>query len=159
TESDINLALTSRAIVVGFNVRPDVQARDLAEKEGVDVRLYRVIYDATDAIRAARGGMLKPEERETQLGRAEVRALFRVPRVGLVAGSYVVEGTIVRNARARGIRDGGGAYARRGLPRRGRGVRRPHRFAPPFQGRRARGGRGLRVRPRDRELQRRQGRR
>ena len=110
TESDINLALTSKAIVVGFNVRPDVQARDLAEKEGVDVRLYRVIYDAIDDIRAALGGMLKPEERETQLGRAEVRALFRVPKVGLVAGSYVVEGTMVRNARARVVRDGVVAY-------------------------------------------------
>ncbi len=110
TESDINLALTSRAIVVGFNVRPDVQARDLAEKEGVDVRLYRVIYDAIDDIRSALGGMLKPEERETQLGRAEVRAVFRVPKVGLIAGSYVLEGTIIRNARARVIRDGVVAY-------------------------------------------------
>jgi translation initiation factor IF-2 len=110
TESDINLALTSRAIVVGFNVRPDVQARDLAEKEGVDVRLYRVIYDAIDDIRNAVGGMLKPEQRETQLGRAEVRALFRVPKVGLVAGSYVLQGTITRNARARVIRDGVVAY-------------------------------------------------
>jgi len=110
TESDINLALTSRAIVVGFNVRPDVQARELAEKEGVDVRLYRVIYDAIDDIRNALGGMLKPEQRETELGRAEVRALFRVPKVGLVAGSYVVQGTITRNARARVIRDGVVAY-------------------------------------------------
>ena len=110
TESDINLALTSRAIVVGFNVRPDVQARDLAEKEGVDVRLYRVIYDAIDDIRSALGGMLKPEERETQLGRAEVRAVFRVPKVGMIAGSYVLEGTIIRNARARVIRDGVVAY-------------------------------------------------
>src|ERR687897_667221 len=110
TESDINLALTSRAIVVGFNVRPDVQERDLAEKEGVDVRLYRVIYDAIDDIRNAVGGMLKPEQRETQLGRAEVRAVFRVPRVGQVAGSYVLEGTIIRNARARVIRDGVVAY-------------------------------------------------
>jgi len=110
TESDINLALTSRAIVVGFNVRPDVQARELAEKEGVDVRLYRVIYDAIDDIRNALGGMLKPEQRETELGRAEVRALFRVPKVGLVAGSYIVQGTITRNARARVIRDGVVAY-------------------------------------------------
>jgi translation initiation factor IF-2 len=110
TESDINLALTSRAIVVGFNVRPDVQARDLAEREGVDVRLYRVIYDAIDDIRSALGGMLKPEERETQLGRAEVRAVFRVPKIGLIAGSYVLEGTIIRNARARVIRDGVVAY-------------------------------------------------
>jgi translation initiation factor IF-2 len=106
TESDINLALTSNAIVVGFNVRPDAQARDLAEKEGVDVRLYRVIYDAIDDIRSALGGMLQPEQRENELGRAEVRALFRVPRAGVIAGCYVLEGTIVRNARARVVRDG-----------------------------------------------------
>ncbi len=106
TESDINLALTSHAIVVGFNVRPDVQARELAEKEGVDVRLYRVIYDAIDDIRGALSGLLTPEERETELGAAEVRALFRVPRIGVVAGSYVTRGTIVRNARARVVRDG-----------------------------------------------------
>jgi translation initiation factor IF-2 len=106
TESDINLALTSGAIVIGFNVRPDAQARELAEKEGVDVRLYRVIYDAIDDIRSALSGMLSPEERETDLGAAEVRALFRVPRVGVVAGCYVVRGTILRNARARVVRDG-----------------------------------------------------
>ncbi|MGZ8611230.1 MAG: translation initiation factor IF-2 [Actinomycetota bacterium] len=110
TESDINLALTSRAIVVGFNVRPDVQARELAEKEGVDVRLYRVIYDAIDDIRSALSGMLSPEERETDLGTAEVRALFRVPRMGVIAGCYVTRGTIVRNGRARVVRDGVVAY-------------------------------------------------
>ena len=106
TESDIALALASGAIVVGFNVRPDVQARELAEKEGVDVRLYRVIYDAIDDIRGALSGMLKPEERETEQGRAEVRALFRVPKVGVIAGCYVVQGTMTRNARARVVRDG-----------------------------------------------------
>jgi translation initiation factor IF-2 len=106
TESDVNLALTSRAIVVGFNVRPDVQARELAEKEGVDVRLYRVIYDAIDDVRGALSGMLSPEEKETELGTAEVRALFRVPRVGVVAGCMVTRGTITRNARARVVRDG-----------------------------------------------------
>jgi|RhiMetdeSRZDD1v2_1073273.scaffolds.fasta_scaffold41661_3 translation initiation factor IF-2 len=110
TESDINLALTSSAIVVGFNVRPDAQARDLAEKEGVDVRLYRVIYDAIDDVRSALAGMLSPEEKETELGRAEVRALFRVPRAGVIAGCYVLEGNILRNARARVVRDGVVAY-------------------------------------------------
>ena len=110
TESDIKLAMASRAIVVGFNVRPDVTARELAEKEGVDVRLYRVIYDAIDDIRGAVSGMLKPEERETELGRAEVRTLFRVPKLGVIAGCYVVQGTIVRNARARVVRDGVVAY-------------------------------------------------
>jgi translation initiation factor IF-2 len=106
TESDINLALTSDAIVVGFNVRPDAQARELAEREGVDVRLYRVIYDAIDDIRAALSGMLSPEEAETELGTAEVRALFRVPRIGVIAGCYVTKGTIVRGSRARVVRDG-----------------------------------------------------
>ncbi len=147
TESDINLALTSRAIVVGFNVRPDVQARDLAEKEGVDVRLYRVIYDAIDDIRSALGGMLKPEQRETQLGRAEVRAA--VPRP---------EGRPGRRL----VRPGGHDHPQRAgprHPRRRRRVRRPDRLAPPLQGRRPRGERGVRVRHRDRELQRRQGRR
>ena len=110
TESDINLALTSNAIVVGFNVRPDAQARDLAEKEGVDLRLYRVIYDAIDDIRGALAGMLSPEKQETELGRAEVRALFRVPRAGVIAGCYVLDGTIVRNGRARVVRDGVVAY-------------------------------------------------
>ena len=106
TESDIALALASNAIVVGFNVRPDANARELSEREGVDVRLYRVIYEAIDDIRSALSGMLKPEEREIELGRAEVRALFRVPRVGVVAGSYVVSGNITRNSRARVVRDG-----------------------------------------------------
>jgi translation initiation factor IF-2 len=106
TESDIALAQASGAIVVGFNVRPDAQARELAEKEGVDVRLYRVIYDAIDDIRGALSGMLKPEERETEQGRAEVRALFRVPRVGTIAGCYVLQGTITRNSRARLVREG-----------------------------------------------------
>src|SRR5436309_7463463 len=106
TESDIALAVASDAIVVGFNVRPDANARELADREGVDVRLYRVIYEAIDDIRSALSGMLKPEEHEIELGRAEVRTLFRVPRVGVVAGSYVVSGNITRNSRARVVRDG-----------------------------------------------------
>ena len=110
TESDIQLAMASGAIVVGFNVRPDVNARELAEREGVDVRLYRVIYEAIDDVRSALSGMLKPEEQEIQLGRAEVRALFRIPRQGVVAGCYVLSGTIARNARARVVRDGVVAY-------------------------------------------------
>jgi translation initiation factor IF-2 len=106
TESDISLAMASQAVVIGFNVRPDPAARELAEREGVDVRLYRVIYDAIDDVRSALAGMLSPEERETELGRAEVRATFRVPRLGVVAGCMVLDGTIVRNARARVVRDG-----------------------------------------------------
>jgi translation initiation factor IF-2 len=106
TESDISLAMASQAVVVGFNVRPDVAARELAEREGVDVRLYRVIYDAIDDVRSALAGMLSPEQREAELGRAEVRATFRVPRLGVVAGCMVVDGVIVRNSRARLVRDG-----------------------------------------------------
>jgi translation initiation factor IF-2 len=106
TGDDVSLALTSDAIVIGFNVRPDVKARELSEREGVDIRLYRVIYDAIDDIKAALSGMLKPEEQEIELGQAEVRATFRVPRLGVVAGCYVTQGTITRDAQARIVRDG-----------------------------------------------------
>jgi translation initiation factor IF-2 len=106
TEHDIQLAAASEAIVLGFNVRPDARSRELAEKEGVDVRLYQVIYDAIDDITSALSGLLKPEEREKVMGEAEVRALFRVPKLGVIAGSYVRQGTIRRNARGRLLRDG-----------------------------------------------------
>ena len=106
TESDVQLAIASGAIIIGFNARPDTKARDLAEREGVDIRLYRIIYDAIDDIRAALGGMLAPEQRESDLGRAEVRVLFRVPRQGVIAGCYVLDGTVTRGARARVVRDG-----------------------------------------------------
>jgi translation initiation factor IF-2 len=111
TENDISLALASDAVVIGFNVRPDVGARELAEKEGVDVRLYRVIYQALDEIRQALSGMLAPEEQEVELGRAEVRALFRVPKMGVVAGCMITHGTITRGALARLVRDGTIVYA------------------------------------------------
>ena len=104
--SDIQLAMASNAIVIGFNVRPDRGARELADNEGVDVRLYRVIYDAIDDVKAALSGMLKPEEREKILGEAEVRQTFRVPKLGVIAGSYVRSGTIRRNSQARLVRDG-----------------------------------------------------
>jgi translation initiation factor IF-2 len=110
TENDISLALASDAVVIGFNVRPDVGARELAEKEGVDVRLYRVIYQALDEIRQALSGMLAPEEQEVELGRAEVRALFRVPKMGVVAGCMITHGTITRGALARLVRDGAIVY-------------------------------------------------
>jgi translation initiation factor IF-2 len=106
TQQDISLALASNAIVIGFNVRPDAKARELAEREGVDVRLYRVIYDAIDDVKAALSGMLKPEQREAELGRAEVRELFRVPKLGVIAGCYVLSGTIRRDGKARLVRDG-----------------------------------------------------
>jgi translation initiation factor IF-2 len=106
TEDDISLAMASKAVVIGFNVRPDSKAIALAEHEGVDIRLYRVIYDAIDDIKSALSGMLKPEQREIELGRAEVRELFRVPKLGVIAGSYVLNGVLLRDARARLVRDG-----------------------------------------------------
>jgi translation initiation factor IF-2 len=106
TEQDVTLAMASDAIVLGFNVRPDARARELAETEGVDIRLYRVIYDAIDDVKAALSGMLKPEQRERVLGEAEVRQTFRVPRLGVIAGSYVRQGTVRRNGPARLVRDG-----------------------------------------------------
>jgi translation initiation factor IF-2 len=106
TEHDVDLAKTAAAIVVGFNVRPNANARELAEKEGVDIRLYRVIYDAIDDVKAALSGMLKPEERESILGEAEIRQTFRVPRLGVIAGCYLTRGTIRRNSKVRLIRDG-----------------------------------------------------
>src|SRR3954451_1284846 len=106
TENDVSLAVASDAIIVGFNVRPSAGARELAEREGVDIRTYRVIYDAIDDIKSALSGLLKPEQRERVLGEAEVRQTFRVPKLGLIAGSYVRGGTIRRNAKARLVRDG-----------------------------------------------------
>ncbi|HVF07143.1 MAG TPA: translation initiation factor IF-2 [Actinomycetota bacterium] len=106
TENDVSLAMASEAIVIGFNVRPDKQAVELSEREGVDIRTYRVIYDAIDDIKAALSGMLAPEKQEHELGQAEVREMFRVPRIGVVAGCYVTRGTIPRDARVRLVRDG-----------------------------------------------------
>ena len=106
TENDVSLAAASQAVIIGFNVRPDVRAREVAETEGVDIRLYRVIYQLLDDIRQALSGMLAPEEREAELGTAEVRALFRVPKLGVVAGCMVTHGTIHRGSLARLVRDG-----------------------------------------------------
>ncbi|HEV2180677.1 MAG TPA: translation initiation factor IF-2, partial [Gemmatimonadaceae bacterium] len=105
TESDILLAKASGAIIIGFHVRPDNNARAAAEREGVDLKLYRVIYEAVDDVRAALSGMLRPEEREVTLGEAEVRQLFRVPRIGVVAGCSVRSGLITRQGRVRVVRD------------------------------------------------------
>ncbi|UCC47943.1 MAG: translation initiation factor IF-2 [Gemmatimonadota bacterium] len=104
-ETDVLLAQTTDAIIIGFHVRPDRKARELAEREGVDIRSYRVIYEAAAEVKAALEGMLAPEEKEVILGSAEVRQLFRVPRVGTVAGCYVSDGVIDRNARIRVLRD------------------------------------------------------
>jgi translation initiation factor IF-2 len=106
TENDINLAIASDAVVIGFNVRPEGKARESAEREGVDIRYYSIIYQAIDEIEAALKGMLKPEYEEVQLGTAEVREVFRVPRIGNVAGSLVRSGLIRRNSKARLVRDG-----------------------------------------------------
>ncbi|MDT4938708.1 MAG: translation initiation factor [Pseudonocardiales bacterium] len=106
TENDINLAIASDAVVIGFNVRPEGKAREAADREGVDIRYYTVIYQAIDEIEAALKGMLKPEFEEVQLGTAEVREVFRVPRIGNIAGSMVRSGLIRRNSKARLVRDG-----------------------------------------------------
>lgn len=105
SESDVHLAATTDAIIIGFNVRPEPVARKEAEREGVDIRLYRVIYDLLDDVKAAMSGLLEPEFKEVILGRAEVRQTFRVPNVGTVAGCYVQEGKITRNAEVRVLRD------------------------------------------------------
>jgi translation initiation factor IF-2 len=106
TENDVTLASASDAVILGFNVRPEGKARELAEREHVDVRYYSVIYQAIEDVEAALRGMLKPIYEEAQLGTAEIREVFRVPRVGNVAGSLVRSGTIHRGSKARLIRDG-----------------------------------------------------
>jgi len=105
TESDVMLAAASNAIIIGFNVRPTLNALDIAKEEKVDVRTYRVIYDAIADIEAAIKGMLEPKYEEEVIGRAEVRATFKVPNVGTVAGIYVQDGKITRNSKIRLLRD------------------------------------------------------
>ncbi|MEE1018157.1 MAG: translation initiation factor IF-2, partial [Acutalibacteraceae bacterium] len=105
-ESDVMLAGTSNAIIVGFNVRPDATARENAERDGVDMRLYRIIYDCIEEIEAAIKGMLAPKYREAQLGRAEVREVYKISSVGTVAGCYITDGKVTRNAQIRVVRDG-----------------------------------------------------
>ena len=105
-ESDVILASASNAIIIGFNVRPDAMAKAAAEREKVDMRLYRVIYNAIEDIEAAMKGMLDPEFEEKVTGHAEVRQIFKASGVGTIAGSYVLDGTIQRDSSARIIRDG-----------------------------------------------------
>jgi translation initiation factor IF-2 len=105
TESDINLALASKAVVIGFNVRADGQARKLAESSGVQIRYYNIIYEAVDEVKAALSGMLAPEQKENRLGMVEVREVYRISKVGTVAGCYVLEGLVRRGARIRVLRD------------------------------------------------------
>ncbi|MEA2461846.1 MAG: translation initiation factor [Actinomycetota bacterium] len=110
TENDVTLAQASNAIVIGFNVVANAQARPMAEEAGVDLRTYRIIYQAVQDIENAARGLLGPELRETALGQAEVRATFRVPRLGVIAGCMVLDGVIRRNAKARLVRDGTVVY-------------------------------------------------
>ena len=106
TESDVDLATIDNAIVIGFNVRPDVKARERAAREGIDIRFYNVIYNAIDDIEQSLTGMLKPEYEEIRSGVAEIREVFRSSKIGNIAGVIVRNGTITRNAKARVIRDG-----------------------------------------------------
>jgi len=105
TESDVNLALASKAVIIGFNTRADATARKLAETSGIDIRYYNIIYEAVDEVKAALSGMLAPERKESTLGLVEVRQVFRISKVGTVAGCYVTEGLVRRNAKVRVLRD------------------------------------------------------
>ncbi len=106
TETDVMLASASDAVIIGFNVRPDARVVEVAEQEGVDIKLYDIIYNVIADVKAAMEGLLEPEFREVVQGRAEVREIFRVPKVGTIAGSYVVDGKITRSAALRLLRDG-----------------------------------------------------
>ncbi|MBU1663875.1 MAG: translation initiation factor IF-2 [Gammaproteobacteria bacterium] len=105
SESDVNLAIASKAVIIGFNVRADAQSRKLAESSGVDLRYYNIIYEAVDDVKAALGGLLSPEKKENALGLAEIRQVFRITKVGAVAGCFVLEGQLKRSARVRVLRD------------------------------------------------------
>ncbi|MDP1808579.1 MAG: translation initiation factor IF-2 [Actinomycetota bacterium] len=106
TETDVMLASASNAIIIGFNVRPDPKAKDMAEKEKVDLRVYRIIYKVIEDIKAASIGMLPPQYEEADIGRIEVRETFKVPKIGLIAGCYVTEGEVSRDSLVRLVRDG-----------------------------------------------------
>ncbi|SAK77007.1 translation initiation factor IF-2 [Caballeronia hypogeia] len=105
SESDVNLATASKAVIIGFNTRADAQARKVAESNGIDIRYYNIIYDAVDEVKAAMSGMLAPEKRETVTGMVEVRQVIRVPKVGLIAGCMVTDGVVKRSSSVRVIRN------------------------------------------------------
>ncbi|MCC7343926.1 MAG: translation initiation factor IF-2 [Deltaproteobacteria bacterium] len=105
TESDVMLASASNAVIIGFHVRPDTKARELAEQEGVEVQVYQIIYDAVEDVKKAMEGLLEPTRKEKYLGRAEVREVFNISKVGNVAGCYVIDGKLQRNANVRLLRD------------------------------------------------------
>ena len=140
TENDISLAATTNATLIGFNVRPDRKARELAEAEGVEIRTYEIIYKLLEDIEQAMVGMLAPEFEEVVTGEAEVREIFRVPRIGAIAGCYVRSGVITRGSKVRFLRDG--TIIWKGC----------HQVAQAVQGRCPRGPRGLRVRHRPERL-------
>ncbi len=148
-ESDVLLATASNAIVIGFNVRPDRNAGDVAEREKVDIRLHSVIYNVVDEMKKAMTGLLDPTFKEVRIGAAQVRETFKTPKFGTIAGCMVTEGTIKRVGR----------HAGPPAARQRRRLRRQDRVAAPVQGRRVRGEGRLRVRHRLREVQRHQGRR
>jgi translation initiation factor IF-2 len=106
TESDIKLASASAAVIIGFNVRPTAKVKDLADQESVDIRFYNVIYHLVNEVKEAMAGMLAPVTKEEYLGQAEVRDIFSVPKVGTVAGCFVLDGKLQRNAGIRLLRDG-----------------------------------------------------
>jgi len=110
TESDILLARASGAIIIGFHVRPDTKARAMAERDGVEIKLYRIIYEAVADVRLALEGMLRPEQKEVIVGEAVVRETFKVPKIGVIAGCIVRSGIINRQGRARIVRDGVQVY-------------------------------------------------
>ena len=105
TESDVNLAVASKAVIIGFNTRADQQARKLAESNGIDIRYYNIIYDAVDEVKAAMSGMLAPERKEETIGLVEIRQVFKVSKVGNIAGCMVLEGTVRRGAQVRLLRN------------------------------------------------------
>jgi len=105
SESDVNLAVASKAVIIGFNTRADASARKLAEASGIDIRYYNIIYDAIDEVKAAMSGMLSPEKRENVIGLVEIRQVFMVSKVGAIAGCYVLEGLVRRGASVRLLRD------------------------------------------------------
>jgi translation initiation factor IF-2 len=110
TENDVLLASASNAVIIGFNVRPERKAQELAEMEKVDIRLHSIIYELQDEIKKAMAGLLEPIIKENYMGRAEVRETFRVPKVGTVAGCYVIDGVIKRDSEIRLVRDGVQVY-------------------------------------------------
>ncbi|MFI4932498.1 MAG: translation initiation factor IF-2, partial [Burkholderiales bacterium] len=105
SESDVNLAIASKAVIIGFNTRADAGARKLAENNGIDIRYYNIIYDAVDEVKAAMAGMLAPEQKEEVIGNAEIRQVFRISKIGAIAGCMVTAGVVRRSARVRVLRD------------------------------------------------------